>query len=261
EGADFHYSLDGGATQHALFTVEATGPGETQTFTLPDGTAGAVRIELRDAQQAKGEAVDSVHVDHLLITSYTQSAEAPAAPSELTIGRVTPDSVSLGFTDNSKDEWGFEIWRKDSAAAPVDCNDGAVVGTAAAAAGRGGRIDYSDLSVAPGSSYWYQATSFNDGGDTGCSGAVQAVTPASPASSLTVSAYKVKGTQRVDLQWYGIGGTNAVIFRDDVAIAPAHAGDVTATDDIGRKGAGSYLYRVCETADRINCTPEATAVF
>jgi hypothetical protein len=74
--------------------------------------------------------------------------------------------------------------------------------------------------------------------------------------ALTARGYKVKGLQKVDLSWNGAGSFD--VYRNDVAIARVSA--TAYTDNIDRKGSGSYRYRVCE-AQTSTCSNQATATF
>lgn len=71
--------------------------------------------------------------------------------------------------------------------------------------------------------------------------------------SLTVSGYKIKGIQTVDLSWEGDNVSAVDIYRDGNLIA-VHISGNTYTDDIGLKGGGSYRYQVCEAGSLTNCS-------
>ncbi len=85
------------------------------------------------------------------------------------------------------------------------------------------------------------------------------VTPP-PAGDFTLSAngYKRKGRQIVDLSWSG-ASSNVDIFRDGAVIATDKSGS-TYTDNLNRKGGGSYSYQVCETGTS-TCTASVSVVF
>jgi hypothetical protein len=84
--------------------------------------------------------------------------------------------------------------------------------------------------------------------------------PPTGDATLTLTAYKVKGIQHVDLAWTGLGGAEVSIHRDNVALdGTPTTNDGDHTDNIGVKGGGSYLYRVCE-AGTSTCV-SGTAVF
>ena len=87
------------------------------------------------------------------------------------------------------------------------------------------------------------------------------VEPPPPATgiSLSVRAYKVKGTRQADLTWSGAVGTNVDVHRNGSVITTTD-NDGTHTDNIGGKGGGSFTYRVCN-AGTTTCSPDATATF
>jgi hypothetical protein len=72
--------------------------------------------------------------------------------------------------------------------------------------------------------------------------------PPSGDASLTVTAYKIKGIQHVDLTWTGLAGSEVTISRNGTPIdGSPTSNDGAHTDAIGLKGGGSYDYLVCET--------------
>ncbi len=81
-----------------------------------------------------------------------------------------------------------------------------------------------------------------------------------PASfTLSVRAYKVSGRQTADLTWSGSTATSIDVFRDNAKLT-ATANDGAYTDNINRRGGGSYTYRVCN-AGTSTCTANVTASF
>jgi hypothetical protein len=257
EGANFYYSIDNGASWSMMFSVTATSAGTPQSFALPGGVAGPVRIEVRDATQSNGEAVDSVMVDHLMITSYTDPGSPPNAPSGMSILDVGSGMVSMHFTDNSEDEHGFELRRATSDPAG-SCTAGQVVSTLGASQGTG-TVVMNDGSVSPSTGYWYWASAFNGAGDNGsCSNAAFAQTLAAPQITMTASGYKVKGRQAVDLTWSGASGAQVDVHRGSTIFTTANDG--AYTDSIGAKGGGSYTYQVCEAGTSV-CSQAQVVTF
>jgi len=260
EGANFYYSLDGGTSQSLMFSVSNSLPASAQTFTLPGGTSGTVRIVVEDAAQSNGESVDSVFIDHMFITSYTDPGSPPLEPTAMNVTATTSDSISMEFTDKAVDEFGFEIWRATADPGSA-CDAGSVIDSISSSAGTG-LVEHTDSGLAPSTSYWYWARSFNGAGDNGqCSNAAQGSTTSAPAITLTIArAYKQKGVKIVDLEWSGAGTDNVDVIRDTVTVATV-ANDGAYTDNTGAKGGGSYVYKICEAGSPSACSPEKTAAF
>jgi subtilisin family serine protease len=76
---------------------------------------------------------------------------------------------------------------------------------------------------------------------------------------LTVTPYKVKGMQKVDLSWSGATGAMVDIWRNGTFLVST-ANDEAYTDAINRKGGGSYTYKVCE-AGTATCSAGRSATF
>jgi PKD domain len=75
---------------------------------------------------------------------------------------------------------------------------------------------------------------------------------------LTARGYKVKGLQKVDLSWSGAGAGSFDVYRNDVKIATVPGTEYT--DNLDRRGSGSYRYKVCE-AGTSTCSDQATVTF
>jgi subtilisin family serine protease len=100
----------------------------------------------------------------------------------------------------------------------------------------------------------------DDGATDWDSRVVQVSSDPSPAGIvLTASGYKVRGMQRVDLSWSGAASADVDVHRDAALIATT-ANDGAYTDNINRKGGGSYGYRVCEHATS-TCSATVIVVF
>ena len=77
--------------------------------------------------------------------------------------------------------------------------------------------------------------------------------------SLSASGSKVKGVQHADLTWSGASSTSIDVFRDGAKITTT-ANDGAHTDNIGKRGGGSYTYKLCE-AGTTTCSNVATVTF
>jgi hypothetical protein len=76
--------------------------------------------------------------------------------------------------------------------------------------------------------------------------------------TLTARGRKVKGLQAVDLSWNGLSGTSLDVYRNSTKWPTPNDG--VETDNLNKKGAGSYTYKVC-VAGTTTCSNTATVVF
>jgi len=94
---------------------------------------------------------------------------------------------------------------------------------------------------------------------SGCNGTEPPPPPPPGDLSLSANGYKRKGLQNVDLSWSGASTNQVDIYRDGNLIATT-VNDGAYTDNLNRKGGGSYLYQVCEEATS-TCTATVQVVF
>ncbi|WP_057830372.1 S8 family serine peptidase [Colwellia sp. TT2012] len=92
----------------------------------------------------------------------------------------------------------------------------------------------------------------------GCGGGVTPP-PVGGDFTLTANGYKQKGSQKVDLSWAGATSTTVDIFRNGNMVTTTD-NDGAYTDNINRKGGGSYTYKICEDGSN-NCSTEVTVNF
>jgi serine protease len=113
---------------------------------------------------------------------------------------------------------------------------------------------------AAGGTYTVTLTVADNAGATAArSQSVTVTAPSSGGITLSARGYKVQGNQRVDLEWSGANSTNVDIFRNNAkTITVANSGQYT--DNINKKGGGSYTYRVCE-AGTSTCSNAVTVTF
>ena len=104
--------------------------------------------------------------------------------------------------------------------------------------------------------YYWRVDEVNPDGTT--TGDVWSFTTLGGGGGFTLNAngYKVKGRQRVDLDWSGGGAGPFQVYRDGTLIESAASSPYT--DDIGARGGGTYVYQVCDGG---NCSNSATVVF
>ncbi|MCH8247453.1 MAG: S8 family serine peptidase [Bacteroidetes bacterium] len=100
----------------------------------------------------------------------------------------------------------------------------------------------------------------NDGADDNASQDVLVSSTGGGGFTLSATGYKAKkGLQKADLEWSGATSTNVDVWRDGTVITTT-ANDGAYTDNIDKKGRGSYTYKLCE-AGTSTCSNEATVVF
>jgi subtilisin family serine protease len=181
----------------------------------------------------------------------TQNETPPAAPVNLTATAVSSSRIDLSWSDNSANESGFKIERCTNS----PCGD-VFIEIATVGAGVTG---YSNTGLQPSTTYTYRVRAHNTGGDSDYSNTAFATTQAAASMTLSAVGYKVQGLQKADLTWSGATSTGVDIFRNSLKIATT-VDDGFHTDNINRRGGGSYTYRVCEAGTTI-CSNDATISF
>jgi subtilisin family serine protease len=76
--------------------------------------------------------------------------------------------------------------------------------------------------------------------------------------NLSTHTYKVKGIQHVDLSWDSTS-ENVNVFKDGVMVGQDITG-YSFTHNIGSKGGGSYIYKICEVTSN-KCSDDIPAIF
>jgi hypothetical protein len=115
---------------------------------------------------------------------------------------------------------------------------------------------------ASGGNFTAMLTVTDNGGATGSTTRPVSVTAPGGSITLTATGVKVKGVQQANLSWAGASTTNVAITRTGTSGTTfTTVNDGVHTDNIGAKGGGSYLYRVCETGATPTCSPQVPVVF
>jgi len=197
------------------------------TFSILD-TVGANTISYLDSTASPGNAytyqVKAVNVGGDSPYSNQASVNIPALPADptnLTATAFSPTQVDLAWTDNAVNEDGFVIERS------VDgSGTWSPVGQTAADA-----VAFSDLTVSPATTYWYQVYAFNIAGNSlpASSGAV--MTPdAPPAPPSNLPAANVTDNS-LTLNWQD-NSNNETGFNVQMA-ATADFGSILNTVNLG----------------------------
>ena len=128
-----------------------------------------------------------------LMTVPANTLAAPAAPTTLKATAASGTRVDLSWTDRSNNELGFDLERSTDGGVTYYLAD--TVGT--------GDVNYSDLTVQPGHTYFYRVRAYNPGGSSAyapaTSVAIPAVTLPKAPSSLTATA--LTAGSGVSLAW------------------------------------------------------------
>ncbi len=114
---------------------------------------------------------------------------APAAPTGLTATSIGPTEMNLTWTDNSDNEYGFKVERKQGSGAFAQ-----VMQVPA------GNASITDSNLQPGTEYTYRVCAFNQNGDSAFSNESSATTRQGLARPTELQATAV-GSTRVDLTW------------------------------------------------------------
>jgi hypothetical protein len=93
----------------------------------------------------------------------------------------------------------------------------------------------------------------DSGGMSGTTTVTITVVPSAPGGSpastsgatLTARGYKTKGVQKADLSWSGLTSGQIDVYRDNVLVTTT-GNSGSYTDNIGKRGSGTYTYSVCE---------------
>ncbi len=175
-------------------------------------------------------------------TATTASANAPAAPSDLTATAMDHQRIDLAWTDNSSDETGFRIERKLEP-------DGsfALISTVGANVTK-----YYNTGLQPGTTYTYRVRAYNGVGESPNSNEATATTDVAvvPAAPSDLEATAV-GQNRIDLTWTD-NSSDETGFRIERKLEPSGAFTLIATVganvvryyNTGLQAGTTYTYRI-----------------
>ena len=226
-------STDGGNSYHAIGTVLASAPSIYIKHLTPETDYYFRITALRDSNVSFSS--DPVHIK-------TPAEEiVPNEPEDLEATAASPSEVDLSWADNSDNEDGFKIERKEEggtysviATVPTDTTT------------------YKDTSVEEEKTYYYRVKAFNGKGDSAYSNEVQVTTPAQQtvpsaptnlaASASSCSEVALSWTDNSDNEEHFVverakkGGTYSILATLDP--------DTTEYTDSTVEGGKIYYYRV-----------------
>ena len=234
-----------------MFTVgNQSDSGAFQSFTLPVSVGGTFYVRATDTDQTSGNRqLDILHVDHLFFRSETTPGDPPAAPTGLAAVATSSSAIDLSWTDNSDNEFGFEVERSgDGVNWELINTTGSDVTT------------YSDTGLSASTTYYYRVRAFNGTGSSGYTNVSSATTDEGSGITLGAVGYKERAIKMVDLDWSGATTANVDIWRNgELVITVPNNGFYT--DVLGKTASGAYQYQVCEEGGTTACSNTATVTF
>lgn len=182
---------------------------------------------------------------------------APGPPSNLIATAISYSQIDLTWQDNSEDETGFYIYRKNtnsySNIANIEANT----------------TFYNDTGLSPGTTYSYKVCAYNNGGESESSNEVTITTPGEPTAPSAPSnlAGQAVSFSEIDLTWQD-NSTNEegfYIYRkttDDYSRIATMEDNATSYNNTGLSPEISYSYKVTahndvgesESSNAINIT-------
>ena len=170
----------------------------------------------------------------------TTLSSIPVAPSGLTITTITSGSVTLAWTDNSNNETGFKIWRKQGVTGTYT-----LVTTVAANV-----TTYTDSSSAllDGTQYYYKVCATNSAGDSAYSNEVNGITVMRAPTGLAATAVSAS---EIDLTWTDNSLSESGYRIEQSPVDDLHfveiavtGPNVTSYNATGLNAGTTYYYRV-----------------
>ncbi len=137
----------------------------------------------------------------------TPALTAPAAPTGLQVAATSYSQVRLTWTDNSYNEDGFKIERKEGSGGAYQS-----IGTAGE-----GQTTYNDSGLSPVTTYYYRVKAFNQAGDSVYSNEASVTTPENkpkirlPIGELVFGQVNVCEHQDLTATIYNDGGADLII--------------------------------------------------
>jgi FtsP/CotA-like multicopper oxidase with cupredoxin domain len=169
--------------------------------------------------------------------------DPPNAPNNLRVVQVGGDGISLGWSDRSNNEAGFQIQRSTSAqfTNPTTFTVGAGVTT------------YTDTTTAVSTQYYYRVLAFNAGGNSAWSNTINAQTLATAAPTNLVFRGVTGNAARLTWTDNTVSETGFIIQRSTSSTfqtntvtftAPSNQGQTATLNDASIVKGTVYYYRV-----------------
>lgn len=211
-------------------------PANTTTFQdvgLEEGTTYHYRVS---AVNANGEST-------LLDGSQTMPT-LPVAPTGLAVSATSANRLTLTWVDNANNETGFRIYRRQGST-----GDFALL-TTAPANSAGGSTTYLDTGLLEATSYSYQVSSVNTGGESEVSAIATATTLSRPAAPVLLPLTVLSSSSiKIDWTFNGSGQTEFKVQRSGQSggtfTTIATVGPTIRTfTNTGLNAKQTYFYRV-----------------
>ena len=219
-----------------LLTFSGTSDTGLIAIPLPNNTSGNVEINLVDTNRTPGNrSLDTAFVDALYIRTDNQNnISPPAEPSGLLAEATSSSQINLNWVDNADNEESQLVERRIASQSSWNQITSLAQDIS----------HYQDTGLAANTTYEYRIAATNSGGMSAYSNDASAMTEQASEVNLSASGYKVKGLQKVDLNWDNISPIR--LFRDNSELTSG--GGISGyeyTDHINNKGGGGYTYQVC----------------
>ena len=176
------YKIEQSPVDNLHYTEVATvGPNVTaySATGLTEGTKYYYRVRAYNAIAISGYSSEK---------NATTLWNIPVPPSGVRITTLQPNKIMIAWADNSGNETGFKIQRKQGATGAY--GDLTTTGVNA--------TQYSDTTVTDGTSYYYRVCATNSAGDSAYSNEISGITPLSIPTSLSATAVS---SSQINLTW------------------------------------------------------------
>ena len=236
--AETGFKIERSPVDDLHFTQIATVGANITTFTdsgLAESTKYYYRVRAYNAL---------VNSDYTSEKNATTLANIPAAPSGLRVTSTTSSKIVLAWTDNSGNEAGFRIQRKQGA-----------TGTYTEIATPGANVTTytdNDSALLDGTQYYYKVCAYNSAGNSPFSNEVNGTTALASPTSLTATVVSIS---QVNLNWTDNSRTETAYLIERKATSNGNYSQIGSvgmnvhsyTDTYSFGSGTTYYYRVRAT--------------